>query len=673
MMELIEKHKECNQRVSGMFRQRADIERLLNDMARSSQGRNLELDKNFRAKKDEQRRVNESIDEIKSKQKKIADKLLSKYDHRVVDKKSADSRLGMGKVPRVKMSTGADRTRLKPPSEDLDETTKNRRKLVFSLKSSSLWCKLCDIHFDNLKDYCEHLHKKDHQKNMRNSDLPWRKNKESIDKTKTYNMLKSICLAVANERGIDKFSLISYDHALNPTLENKNYRLKEVSNKREKGKFNDDDPLFSLKGYENIRPIKGFYCQLCDSTYCDEVAIEQHIKGYEHNYLHAKSVATDCSSEETFRTLQIKSHKKLQPSSRDDTEQTSSLEQSANNSNKSCGPYIPHYKKPTSHIVDQHDIIADKFTNNPAPHDKERSAKSLEIITKHNSDKPVKRPVNPYANRTVLDSDTDVEGTEEVPAKPRSPRKRPNGSKVPEIVPIKDTRKPSALTRLKRTSHKDITTKKPAVPYYASSDTDTLDNEVEILSEIHLNIGDPDSPFPNLDLVVTGNAHENMLKDPKLAGSSKVVLKRINMDDYKNQLLDASTLWNRVNYLMAKKEPSRLKRIKGNLREKVSTKPAYLDSTGKPIPIDINQDSDEVDDRKGNKRKLLDSDSDQDEKPKLEFLIDDVIASIEQESSEAKHRGDDDDVACDRSTTNERDESFHMSLLEDFFCEKPKP
>lgn len=727
-----EKYRECESRLEANRLRRQAIEKTLNDMARSSHGKNIELDPLFRQKKDEQRQCDETSQEIRAKMKKISEKLSTKFNHKIVPKslsKPIQQTSGNRQPPkRAKMSTAAAAPRDSSPANHRD-----RARLMFKLNDSRVWCKTCDLHLESFAKFCEHLHTRDHLRSMRKSDPPWRKVKDKIDTVKTYNLIKSICSHVSNDVDPD-FSIGKLNKLVNP-IGTDEKTLKQRFIERERGNFEKDDPLFHIKGFENLIPINGYFCQLCDRSYCDYTAIEQHVKSYEHNHRYAISVANDEATVRTFREQQEKSYRKqhpeksttvrdksLPPSSSSTNKQVSSTTTDAPTSTTSAPKPMAstsnaapqtQYKKSTSHIVDEHETVVKKF---PASVQSERrtipvakqkssssssASRSKRILESDNSEDEAAVPRTTAAAAASDRSHTSKSVQEERPKSTSISVK----NRMPDIVPIRASRsKPSALKRLRNEKSKAPISK----PYINSTDSDSSDtDDCQILDSEQLPLGDPDSPFPELNLTITGNTHMHVLKDKRLAQFCVVKVNRIKIDDYKDMLMDETTLWTRVQHLMLKKEGEQLNSLSKQLRDKHKTRPTYFTVSGGTVPIDLDE---------GNDDKTKDN-SDVDEKPKLSNLINGISSggggsdqnvdqvTIESHEDSSKKVGtqksasstqksanstttaatttndnDDDndtdtdtdvsDLEIDTSDNGGPNEKFDMGLLENFFCEK---
>lgn len=591
-------------------RDRAKIEKELSDLGRDAHGQNVELNPHFRKKKDEQKRCDRHIQEVKQDMKKISELLKTKYNHTMTEKERSNQPLQ--RPARAKMSTGGSAP---APRSDLVEKDEKLKKIVFDLQDGYTWCKDCDTHFESFKEYCAHLHKREHAQNApRILHPPWRKNMDKIvaNRRRTYDYFKSICAKLGNRLSSD-FNLSALDEALNPSLKDKEV-LKSMMLQRERGQFEEDDVLFSMKGYDHLVPVTGFFCKLCDETLCDYKEAEQHLKGYTHCYLHAKYVGLDSARETAFRSKLEKSrHKQLPSVSGSRSKKTQSHQDSPSRTDKPTNKSIATkstsdktapptttkpsssrtlpYKKPTSHIVDDHEVIADKFEKRTDKSDRPPSS------TSDNSVAP--RPASPMFSSDSNDEDTSNKTTTKATktatsSKASSPKKSAKNKQAPEIVPIGRS-KPSALKRLRR-DNMEYALLAHTLPTRLESSNDDEDDdnedEVQVIKEVHLQPGDPDSPFPDLDLVVTGNTHIQVLKDKRLARRAVVKMTMIKLDDYKDMMLDGTTLWARVNQVMTKKEPGEYNKELDNV---TIPEPVYFGLGGDNIPVELDKSSNEGD------------------------------------------------------------------------------
>lgn len=650
LLTLRKKYREYEIQANCNKRARDTIERSLNNMTRHSKGKNLELDPVFRQKKDDQRRCEAVGHEIRKNMQKISDTLFIKFGQKITNSSSSHH---LDQPRRAKMSTAsAETSRDRNSRGSTSSGGANRYSgLLLDLKDAKTWCQICDIHFNSLKEYCDHLHKREHTAASKKRPNPWRVSKDPIDLRKTYDIYKSICAKLEHEFGENEFNMRKLDLALNPTLKDKEKKLKDLAQNRERNKFEDSDPLLKIKGYDYLIPITGFYCSLCDQALCDFAQVEQHLKSYGHTYAHAKSVAIDKQNEITFRIKQDRSYKKTNVSTDDEetveSSKNSKQDTEVTSKHSSSTSSAVQYKKPTSHIVDDHEAIADKFPKKAAV-GKPATAAHVPHSTLTKSRKT--------ANTKTHDDDS--------MARKAQSRRRPSDD-LPEIVPINDRSrtKPSALKRLRTVEESGSRpTSRAEEANLVSTDSDSTPEPIQKpIEEAHLASGDPDSPFPELYLAVTGNTHVSALRDKRLAQNCRVVMNKINLDDYKDMLLDSATLYVRVNQLIAKKEPTKLAE---ELKKKAVTAPTFFDSDGNPIPVDPDEEVKE-------------------EKPKISRLLakpDDT----KKEISESRRRNSD-DLQPSKSADSEsgdknmvtfdsepdRDEvRFDMTLLENFFCEK---
>lgn len=638
-------------------RKRADAERVLNNLTRSAQGKNIELDPFFRSKKEEQKKYTDRSTDIKEDMHKVADRLHSKFGQRITPRSASRN----SAPRRAKMSTAAPSPRI-DSSQSKDSKI---RKLLLQFEDYKTWCETCDCHFDSVKEFCNHLHSRDHARAMKGT-APWRVARDPIDKRKTYDLIKSICARVSNELG-QVFTTTDLDRAVHPDLEKVDGgKIKDRCVAREAGKFASDDMLFTMKGYNYLVPITGYYCKLCNRCLCDYTDVEQHLKSHEHSYKHTECIALNPDHEKKFRTKMKQSYKSLHPEEiDDDTNGQSPTRKSKTKDDVEHDDHfrIPQYKKSTSHIVDEHEVVADKFIKRP-----ERATKST------------------ASPRNVSSRLTGDENSSRV----KSKRSFDTG-----IVPLGDTRKTSALKRLRNETTQNMKKKKSDAPTNAgyiepsvSPDDAIVVSDDEGLmhglddNDGHLDSGDPDSPFPELQLRIPGNLKADILRDSRLAGPCSVVLPKLNPDDYKDILNDEATLWTRVHRMVAKRENDK-DGLKENMREKRTAEAVYFGADGNLVPIEISEDGTE---KRSNIIKKV-----KEERPKLNKVGDNEIrenasrtspeendATKKKEASpESKEKKDKNKEmgfenipdSDDSDTPRNGKTEINMAFLENFFCD----
>lgn len=643
LLNLQKRYGEFDEEQVKVRRKRREIEKALNDMTRNNHGKNIEMDPSFRQKKDEQKKCDVALASIQSEMRTIQDKLLTKYAYKIQPKQQAKPPAPLAPPSRrAKMSTTAsssasrDRTELKPPKPIKDSL----KQISLDLKDPRPWCQTCDDHFDSIKEFCDHLHTRDHIRAMKKS-TPWRTTRDLLDKRKTYDIYKSMCAKLSNELKMS-FSLKDLDYALNPLMDDKAKKLKQNTLKREQGSFSDTDRLFEPKGYDFLIPISGFFCPLCNRALCDLQHVQQHLRSYEHNNAHAKSVALNPQHEIQFQTQRERSYAKQFPSesikesnSTKQKEPSSNVTPSSSNALPSDAdaasgdntverpPPLVQYKKATSKIVDEHETIADKFVR------KDRSDRAYPL----------------------------ADANERQPA-PIGVRKRISNA-VPEIVPLGNCQ-PSALKRLKTATITRTKALRSTTSESTGSDR-SPEPEEDIDKNIHLNAGHPDSPFPDLSLRITGNMNVSLLKDKRLAGPCRVVMDKLDICELQDTMLDEAKLWAVAHRMMAKKES---KQISNDILAKDTVRPTYFTASGANVPVDVDQNEDERDE----KPKIC-STSD-DEKSDIKSDTTDNRNSVKKKSSfkEIVHDDLDSEMFDTRSETDDR-LGFELKDLEKFFTE----
>lgn len=589
MLELQKSYRRAEESQIRAKKERDRLEKILGDLTRSSHGKNVELDPSFRQTKDEQFRCEATLQQLKENMDKISDKLKSKFNHTIqpssVASVSSVQQSRIRQRQRAKMSTAT-------PTPKVDEEPKDNRnkRVMLDLRDDRIWCQPCDAHFDNLKEFCEHLHKREHTHNADPHKSPWRTAVDPVDKKSTYNTLKSICSKLEAEKG-SIFTMKYYDEILNANIkEGRSGTISKLKVARERGLFDPNDPMFEIKGYQNLIPISGFYCKLCSRTLCDYTEVEQHLKGYNHNYNHAESISLDHHHEENFRIKRDKSYQREEREKHDHRREKqvspskSRLESSVPKTTTSS---LPSSLQPRKSLFTA-ESAKDKVTKGSDKLSNKTVARSKASLLDDSEDE--------YEPRTKV-----KDNSRALPLKPSS-SKEVKKQKIPEIVPVTKNMPTATLKRLRHDSQKP-----PTPPIVVDSDTDVStknspDHEsntvaarnspeldkVVIPQDTHLDVGDPDSPFPHLDMSVTGHIHLKMLKDPRLKQPCQVRMNRINVDDYKEMLLDRTSLMSRITQLMAKKEEGAEKR--NDFKSTTVTQPIFFDKDDEDIPVDVDGD-----------------------------------------------------------------------------------
>lgn len=653
-----------------------NIDRQLADLTRNAKGRNIELDPEFKKMKIEQKNHKEDTQRIKNCLDKIKDKLQTKFNEtiRPNQAKSSGRQMSSDRAPsrqRAKMSTTSHK--------DASAKDSSREATIsLYLRDCNTWCERCDYHFDSLKDYCDHLHTRDHKQSMPKCS-PWDSSSRSTEKvslTKTYTYLKSMCQQLSNEMKGDSFDVRDLDRVLNYSIEDRDKVLKTRQLQRDSGSIAREDPLFFYKGYNYLVPTSGFYCKLCSEALCDTQQVEDHMRSFNHNVAYAKNVAADREHEKNFHKKMTKSRQELYgekpierlrqspKKSKNSSAALSGTEHSPSPSqsqSKSDDP-IPSTSRTT--LTSKHPTVPARINLPiPAPTPIRTTNSVLEFIapistlptnaSKSTSINIESRIVgtsastpNPTPPASTATNTTTTSGhqykkvtshivdnheslTEKFPnAKPDAPnppRKLPEKRPVPpdneparkkastEIVPVGNMNRPTSLKRLRKSTRP---AKSKAIVESDSDDSDfdadqqraeqrekrispvirdddddeqttveSHDSDVEFLKEVHLDRGDPDSPFPDLELSVTGNVHVNALKDSRLSAKCQVNLKLLRLEDYKDMLLDSASVWARLNQIIAKKEPEEFsKEVRQGIKE---PEPTFLDVDGNCVPVEI--------------------------------------------------------------------------------------
>lgn len=686
LLPLQKRYRSIEAEQKQLSKKRHDIEKKINDMARSAHGKNIDLDPNFRNLKEQKRKYNDEIQQATTALRKIYDTLVSKFDVRISS--SSSEILPFQKQQpisrRAKMSTGpkVNRNDSKVESNNRGDSSK---KYMFEFHDCKSWCEPCDQHFETVSDYLKHLHKRDHIMNTRKTSTPWRSHTEIIDRKKTYNLMKSICAKVGNELGQD-FSVQNLDRILIPNASKDTY--KAIAMSRERERWDKEDSLFEPKGLNYLIPVEGYYCTLCSKTLCDQVEVNLHMRSHDHNYAFVKSVCLNPDGELKLRSKYERSYKK-------------------------------------------------RFGTNP---------KCYSVDKTTNIVKEIDSRIMPGGTRAILKSSQRKDADKQEEDKVSNTRDK-IASRMPVMIPLSEsTYKPSALKRL-RTDSTDKALKDIIQP--SSTSREKIDDVVEMddedqqeenrqiagqqiesetrEDEIHensdeevieiphydessdyedplLNIGnqydativlragEPDNPFPELDLGISGNLHIDNLKDERLKANTRVILQKIDLEMYKDILLDPESLWTRVNQLMTKKEPKFSE--SPNARNKPVTAPTFFGCEGKSIPIDLD-DEDGFDSIK--RKPIIKSEPSIEDTKKQHRLLeklsdclsgDDKNENVDtmppSETSPRKSKSNKDaDMEVDQVTKDkngEKDERdsisplgeppLSMNFLNDFFCEK---
>ena len=592
MNDLISTFRNLEVELEDLRQKRSECEKELSSIARRTHGQNFEMNPEFRAKKQDENAYNRRCRELSNDMKMIQEISVGKYNHHIQNTNKVQQPLQRQPFKMsAKMSTAA-------PILPKPNTDQNDRK-IFELNDGKIWCKDCDNHYDDLKEFCEHLHHREHKLNMNKPNPPpWRNSPgQRLTRSRTYDLTKSICAKLSNKFRTT-FTVQNVDEVLNPTKGNTD-AIKNLHLERERGKFSDGDPLLCVKGYEYLVPVSGFYCKLCDRTLCDFQEVEQHLKGMSHNSEFYKNIALNPNGERTFRLSLYKSAaerqrraeaKRKRDASGETTTGVATLsEASTSKSTKvikepsQWSARLP-YKKPTSHIVDDHETVQNKFEKRPErlPLDKKSS----------------KEKGSPEERRLI------------------SKRKE-----LPAIVPVTQSNS-SALKRLKNdklpSSEHEAQKKTELAATSANVGAGGVEDDLEIdispppaisttleaaevaldiviLKEISMGQGNPDSLFPHLELSVTANIYYDTLKDRRLVTPTFVNLNRIDVADCKETLLN-NDLFQHVLNLVAKKEPKDSDESKegvyySEIEGQLSTKATYVNSDCGEIPVDLSMSS----------------------------------------------------------------------------------
>lgn len=581
------------------------LDRDINSMIRNHRGQSIELDPAFCRMKDQKKRYESEMDRLEAELKKVDTKMFVKFNYRLLPRNEGNDPISnsnnSGKRQLAKMSTTT--------SHDNKSKDKNvdKKDILLAFKDTHTWCDVCDMHFNNLRELGKHYHTNDHKSRTREC-APWKSKagRQEYDKNKTYQTMKSICSKLTNENDRN-FSVNDIDRALNPNFEPKDPDMKARFVARERGRFDDDDPLFKVRGYDQIMPIMGFYCKLCNRALCDVLQFENHVISYEHTYSHLKSISMNPEAERRKRAEFLKSYQKeFPPVDDDDTiEQRRKDKRSTDDKrkDKSKEPQAAPrgYKKLTSSIVDDHEALQGLVA-------------------------PARRPPSSLSNDETgkaTANDRNKTNSDETESSPN--KKRRYQTAVPEIQPISKNQATGALKRLKNqtqaasvpsnelsTKHTKTTSEIPEIDLESVTslsdyieESEDIDDEpikeknnnsktntktskkqaVQINNTVVLEPGDKDSPFPDLELSLCVNAHDEILKDKRLKQQCVVKLSYINLDDYKHMLMDSETKWSRIDQLMAKRE----KIQPSDVVTKTTTEPTFFSLDGQRIPVELDE------------------------------------------------------------------------------------
>lgn len=665
MNQVLEEHRELKHKLGEMQKRRETLEGDINNLKRHMPGHgNLETHPGFMRKKEQLKECDSKCKEYNEAISYVASYLYRKFQHTVQDTEMRQPLQAKRNQPtRAKMSTAT------PTPNVVPDNRLTEGRAIFDLEDGNLWCKPCDLHFKTLQEFCDHLHKREHSNNVGPlTRPPWREFDSPpvrLDKVRTFAKLKSLCSHVGNKLKMP-FKVQDIDDVLYPFSRNRE-QLKVLNLDRERGKIDKNDRLFSLKGFDQLVPISGFYCKLCHTTMCETKEVEEHLRTYDHNYAHAKFVALSAQNEKKFHTDLEKSLKSQDEDSqgtkdsRNDRDSHSRDSRSRDNYPKDSHPgdrYSTDRHSRDRHSGDRHsgdrhsgerhsdDLsprrkhstgkVRDLFlprSNHPVITPAERAANIANDKSQYSARLPYKKPTSKIVDshevmggRFVENSKPD--GSKDEPKKDSESKSKPSSSshqsnkrKVPEIVPVTKSSS-GALKKLRhdnKTGESDKSESRdkeaeerretsPVEPELAqvdlatsSDDDDELlartrkpteersDEEVLVVKVVEK--GDPDSPFPDLELSVSGNTHQDALKSKQLFQKPKVVLNRINLDQYKELLLPSTELWTRVNALITKKEPEDYE------KEMDASMPlpqrTFVKPTGENVPVDIYESSNE--------------------------------------------------------------------------------
>lgn len=674
------------------------LEKEISDMMRNSQGRNIELDPQFTKLKKMKKDYEVQLFSTKENMQKLSDVAYSKYNVRPTPRSPPRTN-----PIKPRMSTGPSPREGRRPKGTPHGIDPEVKDLLLDLDDTRCWCEDCDIHFDKIEEYCEHLHSTLHERAAKSKKFPWRVIRESIDKRKTYDRIKSMCANVSNKtkRPFDKTHL---DRLLDPNQGKDGEKFRERSLARERGKFESGDMLFAMRGFNYLVPIEGFYCKLCNRTLCDYFDVDQHFKSLEHNYKHTECLALDPDWERKFRNKMLQSYKKQYADNDEEEEVEVDVErEDKSRRGSSSSPTrksresrrakeqalyapAPQYKKPTSHIVDEHETVTEKFAKKNGTGNKNNTF--IKTTTRR-------------SNKRHL-SDDEVESTPRSksvsPAKPSYKRPLKTG-----IVPLAETRKPSALKRLRTgtTATTTAATRTSTKDKQKKDDDDEENDDDEVTAVAHIPrrsaspepmytsdnddrqvIIDEDSPFPYLELKIHGNYHASLLRDPRLAKPCHVLLKPLVFEDLQVELNDSASLWTRVHKMVAKKEKDR-EELNKRMAEKDITEAVYFDKDDQPKHIEIADDDDEEEDQDEKKRVTSETKVKEIEKKKSDL---EKTHSDEEDGTPSLGNGDkkspkkdekkdtrlgfESDGAGETGDEPSKRPDIDMAFIEDFLCEK---
>lgn len=571
----------------------------INSMTRGHRGQSIELDPIYCKMKDQKKWHESEMDRLESELKKVDAKMIAKFNYRMTRQNdSADQIFHIGQSGKRQLAKMSTATTYESKNKDKNM---DKKDISLALADTNTWCDICDLHFTNLRDLARHWHTPDHRSRSKKS-TPWQThvNPQSYDKNKTYQTMKSICSKLTNENDRN-FTINDIDKALNPIFDPKDPDMRARFLARERGRFEDDDPLFKVRGYDQIMPILGYYCKLCSRPLCDALELEKHLMSYEHTYSHLKSISLNPDHERKKRSEFIKSYQKEFPTvEEDDAVQTRRKEKHLSEDKHKDKPTqqaptqaAPRgYKKLTSSIVDDHEALQGLLP-------------------------PARRPPSSLsADETTKNADNDKSSSKigDVGSSPN--KRRRYQTSVPEIEPLNKNQATGALKRLKNGSQtakftSEILSKKTN-DHITTIDLDSITSlsdydepmdeiparidsrvtkrtktskksELGLNKSVVLEPGDEDSPFPDLKLSLSVNAHDEILKDKRLKQHCVVKLSMINLDDYKDMLMDTSTRWTRIDQLMAKRE-----KIKSSdVVTRTQTEPTFFSLDGQRIPVEL--------------------------------------------------------------------------------------